>query len=228
MLKVWSVPSILLLTVIIAITPAKSKALPFSTSTLLSDISDPSQANIVFSSVGGGLVDVSYSGAFDFSPIGGSLEPFSWSVVVDSAIAPIPSGDPSIVNYDLPLSSFSIFGRSFAPIGAGILLQDGTGTIGDFFTLQISLDFNNSSGIPIPGASLGLIALGVNAGAFPPDLFAGIAFPTDVNIFEDSTGSNQFAVVNSPAAVPLPATLYLLFFGIGSLFITKRRRSKPA
>jgi PEP-CTERM motif len=205
--------------------------------TLNQSVTSAGQSNVIFSPMAGGLVAVSFAGVFDFSPIGGNLEPYSGNFIYDTAKPPVSTSGPDIAHYhfDPQPDSFTIFGSTFTPLspvfagGVSLLVQNGTGIVGDFLTLQVSITATNESGIPIPGATGGVWAMGLNAGAFPPDMLTSADFPTDLDVFATSTPHppNQFAAVNLP--IPEPGTLLLLVFGLGAwaaLYATNCARAK--
>lgn len=183
--------------------------MPAEATTLIEPVLMASQSNVVFTDIGGGNVQITFAGVFDFSAIGGNLEVYSGTFSYDTSVPPFatpPDPNIDIAFYELNVVNFNIFGSAVTPTFVNILIQDGAGIFNDFFTLQVS--FFSGSGLPIPNTSQGLTAIGLNAGAFPGTMFSSIAFPTNLDIFASAIGAGaptQFAEV-SASPVPEPST----------------------
>ena len=194
-----------LLLAFVATTLFASTAALAEPQTLIEPVSNNSQSNVVFTDLGGGIVQVTFSGVFDFSDVGGSPEPYSGTFTYDTSVPPVSTpSDPNvdIASYAIPPADFHIFGTTLTPIAVGVLIQDGNGIYGDFFTLQVTLAVTSGPGAPVPNTSDGLISIGLNAGAYPPDMFTSAAFPTNLDVIAAATGTpTQFAQV-LPSAVP--------------------------
>jgi len=176
--------------------------------TLSEEVFTPSMSNVVFTDIGGGFVEVTYQGIFDFSPIGGNTEPYAGTFVYDTSVPPSSiflSPDPDIepdrasYDFDLCLAEFNIFGGPVTLLHAGIVITDGEGIFNDGFRIEMIFAFFDSPGIDIPNTSEGLIDIGFTAGAFPGNMFTSIDFPTDIDIFLASStlppASVQFATL---------------------------------
>jgi hypothetical protein len=135
----------------------------------------------------------------DFSRIGGSpSEPYSGVFVYDTAVPPFESGCMAnfcYAHYELEVVSFQMFGRSLAPALAGILVQDSrSAPVQDFFTLTVHF---GSNGVPVPGTSRHMDAIGVNAVALPATMFSSTAFPRNLDVAQASTKMNDYAQLTS-------------------------------
>jgi uncharacterized repeat protein (TIGR01451 family) len=167
------------------------------TTTLIKPVLMASQSNVVFTDIGGGNVQITFDGVFDFSAIGGGPEAYSATFSYDTSVPPFatpPDPNVGIAFYELHVVNFSIFGSAVTPTFVSVLIQDGAGIFDDFFSVTVLL---SGSGLPIPNTSRGLMAIGLNAGAFPGTMFSSTAFPVNLDIFASATGApTQFAVVS--------------------------------
>jgi hypothetical protein len=145
-------------------------------------------------SVSAEIVRVEFSGIMDFSSIGGSAaQPYAGVFVYDTAIPPFDSGCITAycyAHYQMNLVSFQMFGTSLSPGLLAVLVQDArTAGVSDFFTLTVNFQPN---GIPIPGTSRVMKAMGVNA-VVRPTTFSSPAFPLNLDVRQASTAMNDYA-----------------------------------
>ena len=145
-------------------------------------------------SVSAEIVRVEFSGIMDFSSIGGSAaQPYAGVFVYDTAIPPFDSDCITAycyAHYQMNLVSFQMFGTSLSPGLLAVLVQDArTAGVSDFFTLTVNFQPN---GIPIPGTSRVMKAMGVNA-VVRSTTFSSPAFPLNLDVRQASTAMNDYA-----------------------------------
>jgi hypothetical protein len=213
-----------------AATAAMIVGLAPSTGTALSLFRTPQnalEANVVFGSAQSGIVDVSFEGSFDFSPIGGTNEPFAGMFSYDTSVPPFQTdfSDPNvaIAVYGLDIISFQTFGQALTPLSTALLVQDAQGSFRDFYSFKVTLVFFNAAGVPIPGTSEGLIAIDLSGGAFPPVLFTSPDFPADLDLSASSDPPpTQFAQIT-----PELSTALVLGAGLAVLGASRTERKAP-
>ena len=175
-------------------------ALSQSSQTIHNTVLSATQANVIYTDIGGGFIEITFIGEFDFSSIGGNVESFAGTFTCHESDSPylIDLDDPMVshVWYELAISSFNIFGVSITPVSAHILLTDGKGVFNDGFYIQVDIDYRNGDGLRIPNTTYGLLTIGVNAGAFPGDVLTSTDIPKNLNTFASATNPpNLYSVV---------------------------------
>jgi hypothetical protein len=158
------------------------------------------QANVIYTDIGAGLIEITFIGEFDFSSIGGDVEKFSGTFRCHEADLPFYTdySDPQVshTKYRITILDFNIFGSPISPVSASIYLIDGTGFYNDGFYIDVNIDYSNHDGIRIPNTTYGLISMGMNAGAYPPNVLTSNDIPKNLNVFASATRPpNLWAVV---------------------------------
>jgi hypothetical protein len=175
-------------------------------------ISSPEIANVVYRGRDDGNVEISFSGTFDFTPIAGSLEPFSGHFLYQNG-GPFAHGDADAF-YSVAPTDFSIFGSPAAPVGATVYVSHGVEPSNDQFYFQVTFGYGSSS-IPIPHTSYGLESMGLNAGAYPPNVLTGWELPRNLDVMAMKTGDASLWAEYVPSTpVPVPGAVLLGALGL--------------
>ena len=171
--------------------------------TISQDVLDSAQANVIYTDIGGGFVEISFIGEFDFSLIGGSIENFSGTCTYHDSEPPVFTDyshpQVKIAIYNASPCQFTIFGDSIIPNFGDIYVHDGSGNYNDGFYFCVHLDYSSGDGIRIPNTTYGLIKMGVNAGAYPGNVLTSTEVPKNLNTFNSATPNppNLYAVVKA-------------------------------
>jgi hypothetical protein len=185
-------------------------------------IESPDIANVIYSENSDGNVEISFSGFFDFTSLNGNVETFSGNFLYENGDPPFSlSTTDGVVHahYWATPVNFSIFGSQLDPINATIYLFDGVGDYNDGFYFQVTLDYYDGNGIQIPNTNYGLVSMGLNAGAYPPNVLTDYEVPRNLNVMESIT--NQAGLWANVNPVPIPGAVWLLGLGLVGLAGTR-------
>ena len=175
-------------------------------------------ANVIYTENNAGDVDISFSGIFDFTSIGGNMEAFSGNFLYSSDAPFAQITDINGVEhafYSATPINFTMFGTQLNPIASTIYLSDGFGIYSDLLFFQVTLDYYNGLGIQIPNTSEGLISIGLNAGIYPNDLLTNTEVPRNLNVMQANIGNVSFwAELSDVQPVPEPKSIFLLCIGL--------------
>lgn len=166
------------------------------------DVLAATQANVIYTDIGAGFIEITFIGEFDFSSIGGNVDNFSGTFRCHESDLPFYTdySDPQVnhTKYRITILDFNTFGSSISPVNASIYLIDGTGVYNDGFYLNVDIDYSNQDGIHIPNTAYGLISMGMNAGAYPGTVLTSNDIPKNLNVYARATRPpNLWAVVKN-------------------------------
>lgn len=165
---------------------------PEQLKSILLEVSNATESNVVFKTIGINLVEITFSGVFDFSSMDGGQEPYSAKFTYDTSVPPYYTENHvgiDIAFYSATLVEFNLFDKTVSPINTTIYVHDGSGIYDDGLYFTSTFDVYTGEGLPIPDTSQGLIAIGFTAGAYPSIMLTSDDLPRNLNVYEAATGT---------------------------------------